>query len=258
MKDIRKYIFILLALYFCSYLAKLDLFSQNEPDSDEKATEITIPPHLQAARELLDGVLPENNSYRHRPSVVLFKGEKGSDKYVCHTDCSGLIDGLFAYTYGYTPQEFRKWTGKRRAISSSYFRTISRGFGFTNILNIHDVLPGDLISYKLPPGSKNFGHVMIVDEKPTQHKSEPPLVPDTTQWAVTVIDCTGRGHGLQDTRYLGDGKFHSGIGRGVIRLYASSEGELVGFAWSFLPKEKFYDTKSRPLVIGRLIPSFHP
>ena len=99
---------------------------------------------------------------------------------------------------------------------------------------------------------------MLVDEKPVMRKSVPPLVPNTIQWAATVIDCTGRGHGLQDTRYLKNGKFHSGIGRGVIRLYTNSEGEIVGFAWSFLPKEKFYDTKVRPIVIGRLIPGFHP
>jgi hypothetical protein len=253
MKYIKKYLFIVLALCACAYLGtNFALFSQDDRD------DFSIPPHLQAGRALLDGVLPENNSYRNRPSVVSFKGEQGATQYICHTDCSGLVDALFAHTYGYTPQDFQKWTGKKRAKASSYYRTISNNYGFTNITNINDVLPGDLISFKLPPGSKNFGHVMLVDEKPKALQSSPPLIPDTTQWDVTIIDCTGHGHGLQDTRYLGNGKYHSGIGRGELRLYTNSAGLVVGFAWSTQPKAKFYDQVTRPIVIGRLIPGFRP
>ena len=75
MKDVKKYLFILLTLCFCSYLAKLDFISQEDSTQN---TELFVPPHLRAARELLEGIEPENNSYRHRPSVVLFPGEKGS------------------------------------------------------------------------------------------------------------------------------------------------------------------------------------
>ena len=253
MKNMKKCLLILLALCMCAYLGtNLALFSQEEPD------DFSIPPHLQAARALLKGVRPEENSYRHRPSVVRFKGEQGATQYICYTDCSGLIDALFKYSYGYTPKDFRKWTAKRRAVSSSYNRTISNGYGFNKITNINDVLPGDLITYKLPPGSRNFGHVMLVDEKPKRRQSSPPLIPDTTQWVVTIIDCTGHGHGVHDTRFLGNGKYHSGIGRGEIRLYTNSEGTVVGFSWSVLPKSKFYDLVSRPLVIGRLITGFRP
>lgn len=237
----------------CAYLwTNLSLIPQEESDNN------VVPPHLRAARILLEGVHPKDNSYRHSPSVVRFKGKQGATQYVCHTDCSGLIDALFSHSYGYTLKDFRKWTGKRRALSSSYHRAINNSYGFTKILNIHDVRPGDLITYKLPPGSNNFGHVMIVDEKPRLHKSSAPLIPHTIQWAVTIIDCTGRGHGLHDTRNLSNGKSHSGIGRGEIRLYTNSEGVVVGFSWSTLPKAKFYNQSSRPVVIGRLIPGFQP
>src|SRR6185295_6899062 len=208
---------------------------------------------------LLSNVSPENNSYRHRPSTVRIKGINGAASYECHTDCSGLIDALFHYSYGYTEKDFERWLRKRRALSSSYFRAINNQRGFMRITHIQNILPGDLLSYKLPPGSRNFGHVMIVDELPRHLTGETaPVIEGTIQWAVPIIDCTGKGHGITDSRHLKKDLFHSGIGKGEFRLYTNAEGLIVGFSWSLSPTTKFYDNQSRPLVVGRLIPGFRP
>src|SRR5437764_11397104 len=101
MVNIKKYLFVLFVMALCACLGTFFLFSQEDQE------ELAVPPHLRAARVLLENVQPERNSYAHRPSIVRFKGEEGAKDYVCHTDCSGLIDALIHNSYGYTPQEFR-------------------------------------------------------------------------------------------------------------------------------------------------------
>lgn len=221
------------------------------------SNEEMLPPHLQAARDLQEHVLPQNNSYRHRPSTVRWKEMSGI--YECHTDCSGLVDALLKHSYGYTDSDFERWLRKRRALSSSYFRGISENRGFTRIHHVHDMLPGDLMSYRLPPGSKNFGHVMVVNGLPWPLPEESqPSIPGTRQWAVPIIDCTGKGHGVGDSRTLGDGRFQSGIGKGTFRLYTYPDGTIAGCAWSPSPTAKFYPIQERPFVVGRLIPNYRP
>jgi len=228
------------------------IFSSNE------SAEI-VPPHLHVARTLLLNVAPKNNSYRHRPSTVTFPGVDGATQYQCHTDCSGLIDALFHLSYGYTRDDFEHWLRKKRALSSSYFRAISEEHGFTRISHIQNILPGDLLSYRLPAGSKNFGHVMLVNHLPQPLAPDsPPVIEGTRQWIVPIIDCTGKGHGIGDSRYLGNDHFQSGIGSGEFRIYTDREGLIVGCAWSASPSAKFYSTQNRPFVVGRLIPGFRP
>jgi hypothetical protein len=217
------------------------------------SSDTTIPPHLALARKLQANVLSENNSYRHRPSTVEIEGLDGAAQYVCHTDCSGLVGELFHYAYGYTQKELHHWLRRPTGHSLSFFEAVSHDRGFTRIQRIQDIRPGDILTYKLPPGSKNHGHVMIVNEAPEEVDRSPSHL---LKWKVPIIDCTGKGHGTTDSRYLGDGLYHSGIGKGNFCLFSDQEGNIMGCAWSTSPNAKFYSIQNRPFVVGRLISGY--
>jgi hypothetical protein len=101
---------------------------------------------------------------------------------------------------------------------------------------------------------------MLVAEAPRKMAAKAPLVEGTEQWAVTVIDCSGSGHGPTDTRAGKgkDGKSAPGLGRGVFRLYADGAGKVAGFSWSTGAKSSFVAPRDEPLVIGRLKPGYRP
>ena len=75
-----------------------------------------------------------------------------------------------------------------------------------------------------------------------------------------MIDSSMSGHGMTDTRHKkgANGKDHDGLGQGVFRLYASRQGKVVGFAWSVLSASEFKAPEDEHLVLGRLIPNYHP
>ncbi len=233
MKKIYKSGAVLVAL---SVFALVFVFSSD--------VEMALPQHVVLARELEAHVRPENNSYQHRPSIVKLKGIHGSDRYVCHTDCSGLVGALFRYSYGYTKEDLRHWLQRPSGRGISFFEAVSHDRGFRRIEQVQDILPGDILTYKLPPGAGNYGHVMIVNEKPRQIEQR--------RWAVGIIDCTGKGHGTTDSRYLGDNRYHSGIGKGDVCIYSDQDGTITGFAWNTASSTKCYTTDMRPFVVGRL------
>jgi hypothetical protein len=216
------------------------------------AQEVEIPPHLVALRELLYEITPETTSYEHQHIDVHWKGHHEATKYVCHTDCSGLINVLLGHSYGFTKEDFRREFGKERPYACTYVDAIEKGRDFKQIFQVQDILPGDILAYKLPLHDKNTGHIMVIDEVPKQRESTPPVIEGTIQWEVVVIDCTESAHGSQDTRYIAQGKTRGGLGRGVVRLYSTPDGQLEGFSWSTSNKSKFYSKEIRPLVIGRI------
>jgi hypothetical protein len=85
-------------------------------------------------------------------------------------------------------------------------------------------------------------------------------VADTEQWAVPIIDSSHSGHGPTDSRHHrgANNKDRDGLGRGVFRIYAGSQGQVVGFSWSTARVSKFVAPDDEHLVIGRLIPGFKP
>lgn len=208
--------------------------------------------HLTDLRYLLKTVAPEDTSYRHRNSVVIWQGQGGAEKSVSHTDCSGLIDKLLEHTYGFSPEQLKTWLGGRvRPLAANYYRAILGQNGFQHITNIHQILPGDIIAMKYLPGhgdkADDTGHVMVLNGLPQQIVTN---LPKYQRWSVEVIDSSG-GHGLKDTRFR-NGKFHHGLGMGYFSLYTNSEGMILGYSWTTSHSSQFYDDTARPLVIGRL------
>jgi hypothetical protein len=88
----------------------------------------------------------------------------------------------------------------------------------------------------------------------------PPHVDGATQWAVTVVDSSESGHGPSDTRHKkgAGGHDHDGLGRGVFRIYTNTDGGVAGFAWSTSKASRFVAPADEHLVLGRLVPGFHP
>lgn len=168
------------------------------------------------------------------------------------TVCSSFTTLLLEHVYGWTDDDFKEWTGSRDPDAAPYHDAIVQENGFRRIREISHIAPGDFIAIKYNDGSADTGHVMMVDAAPVEQPAADPIVPGTTQYTVTVIDSSASGHGPDDTRSLGNGKFTGGIGRGVFRLYANRDGQIAGYAWSASRKSVYYHRPGRALVVGRL------
>lgn len=208
---------------------------------------------LEQAQVLVNELQPENTSYQHKDGYIKWKGENGAEIYESRVDCSGLINILLERSYGLTSSDFEKWMGKRRPYAEDYFDAIVEQSNFRLISKVGNVQPGDIIAIRYPPGTnENTGHIMIVAGTPTLRKATKPEIDDTEQWEVSVIDSSESGHGKTDTRHKPDGTFGQGVGQGILRLYTTHDGQIVGYTWSTLSVSDYYDKSTRQLVVGRL------
>lgn len=203
---------------------------------------------------LIQNVTPANNTYVASTGIVSWAGQNGAIAYVCSTQCSGYLNRVLTQTYGYTNSYYASWMGVSYPKATNYYNEIITQDHFTNILSVNQIMQGDIIAMQYPPGSTATGHVMIVDSAPTLRTTSSPLVPGTSQYEVVVMDCSGSGHGSTDTRYISNGVFEDGIGKGVFRLYVNSTGNIVGYTWSTYSNSTYYDQSQRHLAVGRLIP----
>ena len=214
--------------------------------------------HLWWAEALLKEITPGSTSYVHNRdySGVSWKGPLDSTAR-SNTDCSGFMDELFVHTYGFTPGYMKKWLGgKSRPSASGYYGAIADQRGFFHIKKIRDAKPGDIIAVYYPFDRENTGHVMLIAAAPEHIRHAKPFVDGTEQWRVKVIDSSHRPHWMEDTRWK-DGKEYGGLGKGSLRLYTNEKGEVTGYTWSLGSKSQYYDTKTRPIAIGRLNMEFH-
>jgi hypothetical protein len=112
---------------------------------------------------------------------------------------------------------------------------LSRGGAFS------EVQPGDILAYGLPAGSKDTGHVMIVDTVQKLQKG----VLNTALWAtdlaeftqpglqlyaVTVFDSSNVAH-HNDQRGNGNPK-PTGVGRGTVLVVADAADAPIGFMFA--------------------------
>ena len=209
-------------------------------------------PPLEWAELLVENIQPENTDYQHKKGTVKWQGVNGADGYESHTDCSGLLNALLE-RYGLKSTDFEQWLGVRRPLAITYHDAIESKNGFARIDRISGVRPGDIIAIKYPPDADNSGHVMIVSEKPHRRtKDTEPVVAETEQWEIAVIDSSELGHGKTDTRRRTDGSFGQGVGKGIFRLYCDRQGRFTGYSWSTFPNSEYHDQNDRPLAIGRL------
>jgi len=220
------------------------------------------PDHLAWAQRLVDGVTPETNQYASRPTVVTWSGVAGATETRNRSVCSALVAHVFMQAYGYRAADFAKWLGGSFPRANNFHAAIAAGHGFDVIARVGDIRPGDVLAIKYPPGSKPTGHVLLAATRAEERRATPPLLPGTEQYEIEVIDSSHTGHGPTDTRHYAKGKFHSGVGRGLFRLYARRDGTIAGYSWSVTKASEIYLPDERSLVIGRLNhqvkPTGHP
>ncbi len=214
-----------------------------------------VPKHLLAARSLVEQLDLNNTNYEHGQGNIVWTVTPES-----HTDCSGLIDHLLMHCYGYDRETFKRWLDSRRPTAARYHDAIIEQKGFTQLQSVKDLRPGDLIAIKYLTRTDNTGHIMLVAETPERITAKKPLIENTEQWTVTVIDSSQSGHGPTDTRHKkgADGKDHDGLGQGVFRLYTTKQGKVAGFAWSTLGVSEFKAPEDEHLVLGRLLSYYRP
>jgi len=215
---------------------------------------IPVPKHLDLGRTLVAALSPENTSYQHKGWVV-WKGDLLASQYKAHTDCSGLISSLLERAESPSFIRLKMVARHGRPRVEDYHSLIFRQDGFKRINVLTEVLPGDIITVKYPPGGEDTGHMMLVDEKPVLRKKDTkPMVEGTNQWEVTIIDSSKSPHGKSDTRQNEDGSKRGGVGRGIFRLYSNEHDEPVGYSWSTASSSDFHASTTRPIVIGRPVP----
>lgn len=177
------------------------------------------------------------------------------------TVCSSFTTLLLQHTYGWTNDQIREWLGAANPEAFQYYNAITAKNRFRRIVHVDRIRPGDILAVKYTDhhvsrnGVEDTGHVMLVASAPQRIAAHAPLVKGTTQYVVDVIDSSASGHGVTDTRYRRGGSFTGGIGRGVFRIYADSDGRIGGYSWSDGARSPFYTRPNRILVAGRLRPS---
>lgn len=210
------------------------------------------PLHLYWADEMVQNVSEDKNAYASGTSYMRWPNADGAGTYENYTKCSPFITLLMMKSYGWTNSTFTNWMASSSPSSDKYYDAIKQENGFVKIDTVDGILPGDIIAIKYPAGSSVTGHTMIVRSVAYARNATSPVIPNTFQYEVQVIDSSQTGHGPTDTRRNSDGTFNQGAGIGVFRLYANSYAELVGYSWSTYSTSVFNDINTRPILVGRL------
>jgi hypothetical protein len=236
-----------------------------------------LPCHLVSAQELVDNVAdapfvfddPDINRWG-TPGTIDWAN------FTATTQGASLFTlSLLHCDTALTPSILRGWWGSSSPTPVRYYEQILAGNRFRQISNIGDVRPGDVLAINYTDRSGS-GHLVIIEGSPVELATPiRPLVPDTTQYALPIIDSTSTAHGCAtdtptaDTRWVptdprrpcAGGSTDGGAGRGTLRLYATSRdlpdaGAITGHSWSLATGATYHPQSGvRPHVIGRLVGS---
>lgn len=175
--------------------------------------------------------------------------------------CTGFVSAVLEKARNPTVKEIESKTHwKKHLRLDSYWEALQKGYGLKQVQTIQDVKAGDLFMFWCNSGCRTrggyeaYGHITIIDEAPKRKEATPPLIDNTIQWLVTVIDSADGPHGRQDTRWRAKGEpVASGVGRGTYRVYTDLNGSPVGFT-NGANDPRLHDGKDRPIKIGRPLP----
>lgn len=217
-----------------------------------------VPKHLELARELVATVKPENNKYRFiGPEGVRWKGDLFTSENTVNTMCTGFVGAMLEKAKSPTVKEVESKTyWKKYVRMDSYWEALQKGYGIQKVETIESVKPGDLFLFMCNDSCNTsegpaLGHITIVDVAPKRKEPTPPLIENTLQWVVTVIDAADGPHGREDTRWRAQGEPKvTGVGRGTYRVYTNMAGIPVGYT-NGPAAPKFHSAKERPIGMGR-------
>ena len=251
----RLFLYSVIALPLCLPLASA------AADSTE------VPGYLALARELVRNIAPENNRYVLGGGFISFPGDASSTGYAMRADCSGFLLAIFDRA-GYSTQSrmtFARPSAKRkRPAAEDFVVSFETENGFKRIRTIEDIRPGDLLAHAMLNAEDRkqtgtTGHVFLFNSRPQQIAAREPVVVGTRQFEVSVIDSNEEHVGDDDSRLIDPSNRIAGLGTGTIRIYADTNGELVGWARTFARSTRFFsysprfpsDTRARKAAVGR-------
>ena len=225
--------------------------ASSAPPTQAQGTQ-PVPADLLWARRLVAKVAPRDNVYATDPTIVRWAGIAGAQRAVNRSVCSTFVDRVVEQAYGYPAPRVIAWLG---VYAKTIHRAIAQRRGFVLVTTVGAIQPGDIMAIEYYDDDRpSTGHVMIVDQVPQLLRAVAPRVSGTRQYAVAVIDSAMSGHGPADTRAEADGRWQTGVGHGVFRLYADLQGHIAGYSWSATAGSAFYPPQIRDLVVGRLAP----
>ena len=210
------------------------------------------PYHLWWAEDLVTHVDPANNAYGTSPSYVRWAGVAGATQYENRSLCTTFVTILLKQAYGWTDSQIRVWLGSGSPNATMYHDNIEQEDGFVRIMKAAHIEAGDLLAIKYPAGLSVTGHLATARGEAILREATAPIIADTVQYEVEIVDSSSTGHGPDDTRLKSDGTWHPGAGFGVMRVYADAAGDLVGYTWSTVAASMYYGLATRHLVVGRL------
>ncbi|WP_437588176.1 hypothetical protein [Sorangium sp. So ce1000] len=204
------------------------------------------------ADTLVAHIAPANNEYGTGTSYVYWAGVGGATEYQSRSLCASFVTNVLRQAYQLSVYDINTWFGSMSPNAALYHDRIIDEVGFEQIVTVSEIEAGDIVAIEYPAGSTASGHVAIAAGAPVFRAATYPFVTGTTQYALTVLDSSTTGHGTADTRRNADGSWHPGVGRGVMRLYANSNGGIVGHAWSTQSGSTYYGSQVRDIVVGRI------
>lgn len=232
----------------------------------------SAPGHLIAAQLFVDNV-QDDWEIQDNPDL----NQHGSPAWIDWVNFTGVTQGATLFTLALqhsdptiTDSVVKSWWGAKRPNSVAFYNQIVAQNHFTRITNIHDVHPGDFLAINYS-NAENTGHAAIIERLPSLLISPiEPVVPNTTQYKIGVIDSTTAAHNCDgsDTRWVRadpvypcqGGTTDAGAGRGLMRLYVTpGTGTIVGYAWSLNPTTAYHPQVDPPQpgdrvhAIGRFV-----
>lgn len=230
-----------------------------------------LPKYLQLARDFVANTKPENNAYTLGKSFTRMPGDLFASSYVVSADCSGFVEEMFRRGDSTTLNNLATQKFKNRHSIHDWYRSILQEEAFTRITKVTDLKPGDVAVWLYKGSGQHHtpGHMLLLDSVPVKIKPRKPMAEGLDQYEFALIDTSQEAKSRDDTRFVSDealrdeneakGKErgtvaspnYKGVGRGHIRFYADSEGNLKGAAFSF-PKAKFHGVDNDwDIVVGR-------
>lgn len=229
------------------------------------------PKHLQLAREFVLNTKQANNSYSNSKVYTRMPGDLFASEYVVSTDCSGFVEDMFRRTGGGVLAQLTTQKLKNRHSILDFHASIERQEAFQKIVKVEDIQPGDVAAWRYINMADHQlpGHILFVDSAPVKIKPRKPIIDGLDQYEFTLIDTSQEAKSRDDTRYVSDAGLrdaseskgkergtisspnYKGVGRGHMRFYADSEGNIKGAAFSFSSAKFHPNGGDWDIVVGR-------
>ncbi len=229
------------------------------------------PKYLQLARDFVANTKPENNAYSNSKVYTRMPGDLFAKEYVVSTDCSGFVEDMFRRSGGEVLAQLTTQKLKTRHSLLDYHASMQREEAFTRVMKVTEIQPGDVAAWRYLNMADHQlpGHILFVDSAPVKIKPRKPLIDGLDQYEFALIDTSQEAKSKDDTRYVSDeglrdanesrGKErgtiaspnHKGVGRGHMRFYADSEGNIKGAAFSFGAAKFHANGGDWDIVVGR-------